>query len=144
MTISAAHLSTVRYTNWILGFEFYAPQTTLAEDGKRILIGWMGVPDGEEMLQPTRAQGWIHQMTCPRELRYRDGKLWQTPVRELEMLREEELHWQGNACDAPELDASRLEFELSAACAKLDFLRCAAPHGRWQWPASGTCQPANG
>ena len=54
-------------------------------------------------------------MTCPRELRYRDGKLWQTPVRELEMLREEELHWQGNACDAPELDASRLEFELSAA-----------------------------
>ncbi|MBR7309712.1 glycosyl hydrolase family 32, partial [Klebsiella pneumoniae] len=37
------------------GFEFYAPQTTLAEDGRRILIGWMGVPDGEEMLQPTRA-----------------------------------------------------------------------------------------
>lgn len=61
------------------GFEFYAPQTTVAEDGRRILIGWMGVPDGEEMLQPTRAHGWIHQMTCPRELRYRDGKLWQTP-----------------------------------------------------------------
>jgi sucrose-6-phosphate hydrolase SacC (GH32 family) len=60
------------------GFEFYAPQTTLAEDGRRILIGWMGVPDGEEMLQPTRAHGWMHQMTCPRELRYRDGKLWQT------------------------------------------------------------------
>jgi hypothetical protein len=36
-----------------------------------MLIGWMGVPDGEEMLQPTRAHGWIHQMTCPRELRYR-------------------------------------------------------------------------
>ena len=35
------------------GFEFYAPQTTLAEDGRRILIGWMGVPDGEEMLQLT-------------------------------------------------------------------------------------------
>lgn len=65
------------------GFEFYAPQTTVAEDGRRLLIGWMGVPDGEEMLQPTRAHGWIHQMTCPRELRYRDGKLWQTPVREL-------------------------------------------------------------
>ncbi|MBE8207854.1 glycosyl hydrolase family 32, partial [Leptospira borgpetersenii serovar Ballum] len=35
------------------GFEFYAPQTTLADDGRRLLIGWMGVPDGEEMLQPT-------------------------------------------------------------------------------------------
>ncbi|KGI61591.1 glycosyl hydrolase family 32 [Enterobacter sp. UCD-UG_FMILLET] len=32
------------------GFEFYAPQTTVAEDGRRIMIGWMGVPDGEEML----------------------------------------------------------------------------------------------
>lgn len=85
------------------GFEFYAPQTTVAEDGRRILIGWLGVPDGEEMLQPTRAHGWIHQMTCPRELRYRDGKLWQTPVRELETLREDEHLWQGRASDAPVL-----------------------------------------
>ncbi len=30
------------------GFEFYAPQTTLAEDGRRLLIGWMGVPDGQD------------------------------------------------------------------------------------------------
>jgi beta-fructofuranosidase len=39
-----------------------------ASDGRRLLVGWMGVPDGEEMLQPTRAHGWIHQMTCLREL----------------------------------------------------------------------------
>ena len=32
-------------------------------DGRRLLVGWM-VPDGEEMLQPTLASGWIHQMTC--------------------------------------------------------------------------------
>jgi sucrose-6-phosphate hydrolase SacC (GH32 family) len=50
------------------GFEFYAPQTTLSADGRRLLVGWMGVPDGEEMRQPTVAQGWIHQMTCVREL----------------------------------------------------------------------------
>ena len=103
------------------GFEFYAPQTTVAEDGRRILIGWMGVPDGEEMLQPTRVHGWIHQMTCPRELRYRDGKLWQTPVRELETLREDEHHWQGRASDAPVLEGTRLEFELSASCVNVDF-----------------------
>lgn len=103
------------------GFEFYAPQTALAEDGRRILIGWMGVPDGEEMLQPTRAQGWIHQMTCPRELRYRDGRLWQTPVRELQRLREAERQWQGYASDAPILDAARLEFELIAPCVTVDF-----------------------
>ena len=78
------------------GFEFYAPQTTVAEDGRRILIGWMGVPDGEEMLQPTR-------------------------VRELETLREDEHHWQGRASDAPVLEGTRLEFELSASCVNVDF-----------------------
>ena len=26
------------------GFEFYAPQTMLAEDGRRLLVGWMGSP----------------------------------------------------------------------------------------------------
>lgn len=84
------------------GFEFYAPQTTTAEDGRRILIGWMGVPDGEEMLQPTRAHGWMHQMTCPRELRYRNGRLWQTPAREPTALREDEQRWQGRASEAPD------------------------------------------
>jgi beta-fructofuranosidase len=49
-------------------------------------------------------------MTCPRELRYQDGKPWQTPVRELEQLREDEHHWQGVASNAPVLDATRLEF----------------------------------
>ncbi|MEA9397516.1 sucrose-6-phosphate hydrolase [Lelliottia amnigena] len=104
------------------GFEFYAPQTTLAADGRRILIGWMGVPDGEEMLQPTIEHGWIHQMTCPRELHFRDGTLWQTPIRELQQLREEEQNWQGSADTAPVLDAGRLEFELKTdAPVKVNF-----------------------
>jgi beta-fructofuranosidase len=46
-----------------------------ASDGRRLLVGWMGVPDGEEMLQPTLANGWIHQMTCLRELEFIDGAL---------------------------------------------------------------------
>ena len=94
------------------GFEFYAPQTTISADGRRILIGWMGVPDGEELLQPTREYGWIHQMTCPRELQFRDGKLYQQPIHELVRLREEEHQWDGQASDAPQLNAARLEFTL--------------------------------
>ena len=47
------------------GFEFYAPQTTLAEDGRRLLFGWMGVPDQDEEAHPTRRYGWIHTMTLP-------------------------------------------------------------------------------
>ncbi|EGT7777448.1 sucrose-6-phosphate hydrolase [Salmonella enterica] len=103
------------------GFEFYAPQTMVAEDGRRILIGWMGVPDGEEMLQPTRAHGWLHQMTCPRELQYRDGKLWQNPIRELAQLRNAEHQWQGIASNAPALDVTSLEFDLVPFSGSIDF-----------------------
>ncbi|WP_353613806.1 sucrose-6-phosphate hydrolase [Mangrovibacter phragmitis] len=95
------------------GFEFYAPQTALAEDGRRLLIGWMGVPDGEEMLQPTVKNGWIHQMTCPRQLSLKQGRLFQQPVTELQMLRETESGWQGLASQAPEIPAERLEILLT-------------------------------
>lgn len=79
------------------GFEFYAPQTMHTRDGRRLLVGWMGVPDGEEMLQPTLANGWIHQMTCLRELELIDGQLYQRPLRELTALRGEAHGWPGNA-----------------------------------------------
>lgn len=116
------------------GFEFYAPQTTLTADGRRLLVGWMGVPDGEEMLQPTVANGWIHQMTCVRELGTRDGRLFQRPVTELQALRSVEQHYQGPAADAPVIDAQRLELLLSGqGDITLDF----ADQLRLEWRADG-------
>ncbi|EMY3601517.1 sucrose-6-phosphate hydrolase [Klebsiella aerogenes] len=101
------------------GFEFYAPQTTLAEDGRRLLVGWMGVPDGEEMQQPTRAHGWIHQMTCLRELSWRHGTLYQNPVRELAALRGEAQGWQSEPLA---LQPMELAFEVAPDDAlTLDF-----------------------
>ncbi|KFB90098.1 glycosyl hydrolase family 32 [Serratia grimesii] len=83
------------------GFEFYAPQTTQAEDGRRLLVGWMGVPEQDEDYHPTRQYGWIHIMTCPRELSRHNGKLYQQPARELQQLRGESRQWQGVADNAP-------------------------------------------
>ncbi len=97
------------------GFEFYAPQTTLTADGRRLLVGWMGVPDGEEMAQPTVAQGWIHQMTCLRELRAQDGRLYQQPIAELRTLRNDARQFQGRAENAPPMDAQQLEVMLEGA-----------------------------
>ena len=64
------------------GLDFYAPQTLLTEDGRRVMIAWMqnwatvgGKPN------PCR---WFGQMTTPRELSVKDGRLVQSPVRELE------------------------------------------------------------
>lgn len=67
------------------GFEFYAPQTTEDKRGRRILIGWMGLPGEEE--HPTTEYGWIHAMTIPRELSLISEKLVQKPVEELKALR---------------------------------------------------------
>ena len=64
------------------GIDFYAPQTMQAPDGRRIMIGWMQNWDtcrnsgDEEFL-------WFGQMTLPRELSIRDGRLYQQPIREL-------------------------------------------------------------
>lgn len=66
------------------GFDFYAPQTFRADDGRRIQIGWMGMPDMETVHRNrTLARGWQNILTIPRELSVRDGVLCQNPVREL-------------------------------------------------------------
>jgi beta-fructofuranosidase len=70
------------------GFDFYAPQTTLDKKGRRILFGWMGIPEENEPFHPTIDYHWIHCMTIPRKLELRHGKLYQKPVEELQKLRE--------------------------------------------------------
>lgn len=67
------------------GFDFYAPQSFEAEDGRRIQIGWMGMPDVDAYYTNTSLEdGWQHTLTLPRELSVRDGILCQNPVRELD------------------------------------------------------------
>ncbi len=67
------------------GLDFYAPQTLLAEDGRRIMIAWMQ-NWATVGAKPDHCR-WFGQMTLPRELSVRDGRLYQNPVRELEQYR---------------------------------------------------------
>ena len=69
------------------GFDFYAPQTTIDSKGRRLLFGWMSVPDQHEQDHPTIEYKWIHNMTLPRELKLVSGKVYQVPVDELDQLR---------------------------------------------------------
>ncbi|MFB1049769.1 glycoside hydrolase family 32 protein [Paraliobacillus sp. JSM ZJ581] len=73
------------------GFDFYAPQTTIDQAGRRILFGWMGLPEESEAYHPTKAYHWIHAMTIPRELILRDNHLYQQPVKELKQLRSNQI-----------------------------------------------------
>ena len=81
-----------RFREWDMGFDFYAPQTFLDEAGRRILVGWIGLPDGDKEYQnPTVERGWQHALTLPREVTRRGKMLCQYPVGELKALRGEEI-----------------------------------------------------
>jgi beta-fructofuranosidase len=72
---------------WDAGFDFYAPQTFQADDGRRILIGWMGMPDEKTYTNLTVRDGWQHCFTIPREVTAKYGRVLQWPVHELEDFR---------------------------------------------------------
>ena len=69
------------------GIDFYAPQTLLLPDGRRIMIAWMQNWETSQFYREDLA--FNGQMTIPREISFRNGRLVQNPVRELESLRGE-------------------------------------------------------
>lgn len=85
------------------GFDYYAPQSFVDGNGRRIQIGWMGMPDADYGNASTVAYGWQHCFTVPRVLTAGpDGTLLQNPV--------------------PELDAQRSAAALHAASGEEVFL----------------------
>ena len=67
------------------GLDFYAPQTLLTEDGRRVMIAWM--QNWETSTCKVEELRFFGQMSLPRELSVRNGRLCQNPVRELEQYR---------------------------------------------------------
>lgn len=63
------------------GLDFYAPQTMVTSDGRRVMIAWMQSWDSN--IRPVN-QKWSGMMTLPRELKMENGRLLQNPVREIE------------------------------------------------------------
>lgn len=78
------------------GFDFYAPQTTQAPDGRRILVGWMGLP---EIPYPSDRNDWAHCLTIPRELTIKENRIVQQPVQELKKLRKQSIAIAGILTD---------------------------------------------
>lgn len=64
------------------GIDFYAPQTTLTTDGRRVAIGWLQNWDTVGFRRDDFP--WFGQMSFPRELSLKNGRLIQTPIREIE------------------------------------------------------------
>ncbi len=93
------------------GFDFYAPQVTQTPDGRCILIGWLDMwdpPTGNIFSE--YVDGWSCQMTVPRELHIKDGKIISVPVPELESLRIAEKSYRNvNITKKTKLDGVRGE-----------------------------------
>ena len=97
------------------GIDFYATQTVLAPDGRRIMIGWMQNWDACGIRSPE--EPWFGQMSLPRELSLKNGRLYQKPVRELDAMRRNKVVYTDVAVsDLMELDGvkgRRVDMELT-------------------------------
>lgn len=101
-----------RFREWDYGFDFYAPQTFLDDQGRRILIGWVGGPD-EPYTEPSLEQEhWIYNLTVPRVIEVRNGKLTQMPISELKQLRSTTHYLQCGVEE--ELPCNCFDWELSS------------------------------
>ena len=107
-------IETSRFIELDKGFDFYAPQTFLAPDGRRIMYGWGGVSemDKEYCNTPIIEEGWQHSLTVPRELRIANGTIRQWPIKELEALRYDAV---GLTDGLTAVDADAFDLEISFA-----------------------------
>lgn len=85
-TFKETHNQSIDY-----GIDFYAPQTVLTPDGRRVMIGWMQNWDSCSMRSPDAP--WFGQMSLPRELFLKNGRLYQRPLRELEDMRRNKVNY---------------------------------------------------
>ena len=95
------------------GLDFYAPQTTLAPDGRRIMIAWMQSWDRNI---PSDQYGWAGSMTLPRELKVINNLLYQIPVKEIENYRQNEISYK----DIPVSKSIQLD-GINGRCLELEM-----------------------
>lgn len=68
-----------------MGFDFYAPQV-FKHENQNIMIGWIGMPD-KDSEYPSSKEDWMFSLTMPRVLEYKNGVIYQKPLKQLEDLR---------------------------------------------------------
>lgn len=121
------------------GFDYYAPQSFLAPDGRRLVVSWA---NGWEWMPlwkdwgPTYQEGWCGFFNVPREVRMtEDHQLQFVPAAELQALRRDHTRWEratvtGEPVALPVGDGISFELKLLLDMAETDaeavelHLRC--------------------
>lgn len=97
MEASAPHatsqpaVSAQGFVDWDYGFDFYACQTLVDEQGRTLLVGWMSLPHDKNDVRPydNPTDTWRGALTVPRELSLdpKTGRILQNPTAEFDALR---------------------------------------------------------
>jgi beta-fructofuranosidase len=91
------------FVEWDHGFDFYACQTLVDENGRALLIGWMSLPHDKNDVRPydNPTDTWRGCLTVPRELTLDPtGKILQNPAAEINSLRGEKRAFAGSSAAA--------------------------------------------
>lgn len=89
------------------GIDFYAMQTMEAPDGRRIMIGWM--QNWDTLAHRCNDSKWFAQMSLPRELSVKNGRLYQTPIKELDTMRKNRVEYNDVVIDNDTITLDRVE-----------------------------------
>lgn len=100
------------------GSDFYAAQTLQAPDGRLLLVAWLNMWERSNPSVDV-GLGWAGTMTIPRELSWKNGRIYQQPVSELATYRgsKAEHHVEvseGGRCVLPGVAGQHLDLELQA------------------------------
>lgn len=95
------------------GLDFYAPQTTLLKDGRRVLIAWMD--NWEANIKPV-TQKWSCMMSLPRELSIKNNLIIQKPVSELALYHDNMVCYQNvlinKRCELKHINGRIMDMEI--------------------------------
>ena len=89
------------------GMDYYAMQTLLAPDGRRIMIAWM--QNWDTTAHRCNDSKWFAQMSLPREVSVKNGRLYQTPIKELDAMRKDRVEYNDVVIDNDAITLDKIE-----------------------------------
>lgn len=113
------------------GFEYYAPQSFLDGEGRRLIIGWLNAWEWMPWFKsfgPPGLHNWCGAMSCPRTVELGEkGYLKFAPAEELKSLRKEYFHLDRTVFEGETvLDVQSIQGVSLEICTEFDLLNCQA------------------